>query len=94
MSTVTKKGECESGNRYPIRITSGALSNANDMGVIFSGSVSESGQVTVFVNHGNRSAAGSGRLSGKSGTGKWIGDSCSGTWSVQRQQNGRIVSFQ
>jgi hypothetical protein len=93
VSIVTKKGECESGNRYPVRITSGALSNA-DMGLVISGRVSESGQVSVVVNHGNRSAAGSGSLSGRSGTGKWIGDSCSGTWSAERRQNGRIVSFQ
>jgi hypothetical protein len=93
VSIVTKKGECESGNRYPVRIISGALSNA-DMGLVISGRVSESGQVTVVVNRGNRSAAGSGRLSGRSGTGTWIGDSCSGTWSAERRQNGRIVSFQ
>jgi len=93
VSIMTKKGECESGNRYPVRITGGALSNAN-MGLVISGTVSESGQVTVVVSRGITSAAGSGRLSGRSGTGNWIGDSCSGTWSAKRGQNGRIVSFQ
>jgi hypothetical protein len=94
VSIVTKKGKCESSNRYPVRITSGALSNASDIGLVIYGTVSESGQVTVVVNNGNRSAAGSGHLSGKSGTGKWIGASCSGTWSASRRQNGRKVSFQ
>jgi hypothetical protein len=93
VSIVTKKGECENANRYPVRIISGVVSNA-DAGLVISGRVSESGQVTVVVNRGNRRAAGSGRLSGRSGTGTWTGDSCSGTWSAQRRHNGRIVSFE
>ncbi len=93
VSIVTNKGECPSTNRLPVRIASGVVSTA-DMGLVFSGRVSESGQVTVVVTQGNRSAAGSGRLSGRSGSGKWVGDSCSGTWSAQRGQNGRIVLFQ
>jgi hypothetical protein len=93
VSIVTNKGECPSANRLPVRIASGVVSTA-DMGLVISGRVNESGQVTVMVTQGNRSAAGSGRLSGRSGSGKWIGDSCSGTWSAQRGQNGRIVLFQ
>jgi hypothetical protein len=93
VSIVTNKGECPSAHRLPVRIASGVVSSA-DMGLVVSGRVSESGQVTVVVAQGNRSAAGSGRLSGRSGSGKWIGDSCSGTWSAQRGPNGRIVLFQ
>jgi hypothetical protein len=93
VSIVTSKGECPSTNRLPVRIASGVVSTA-DMGLVMSGRVNDSGQVTVVVTQGNRSATGSGRLTGRSGFGKWIGDSCSGTWSAQRGQNGRMVLFQ
>jgi hypothetical protein len=90
--SIVQKG-ASAGPRIAIPSASAVLRNA-DMGFVISGKVSESGQVTVVVNHGNRSAAGSGRLSGSSGSGKWIGDSCSGTWSAERRQNGRIVSYE
>jgi hypothetical protein len=93
VSIVTNKGECPNVNRRPVRISSGVVSSA-DMGLVISGNVSASGQVTVMVTQGQKSAAGSGRLSGRVGSGTWIGDSCSGTWSAERRHNGRIVLFQ
>ncbi len=91
VSITTKSGRCEDGNRYPVRIASGVLSNASDWGLIISGKVRENGQITVMVNRGNRSASGYGRLEGKYGAGLWTGESCSGTWWAERRQNGRVV---
>ncbi len=94
VSIVTRKGECESGKHYPVRITSGTLTNANDTGLFISGTVSDNGQVAVSVNARGKSATGSGQLSQRSGSGRWSGDSCSGTWSAQRRNNGRVAPYQ
>ena len=93
VSIVTRKGECESGNHYPVRISRGALTNANDTGLYISGTVDDDGQVTVSVNARGKSATGSGQLNQRSGGGRWSGGSCSGTWSAQRRNNGRTVPY-
>ena len=92
VSVLTKKGECNSSQRYPVHIAGGALGTAGDTSFAISGRVSDGGHVTVSVRNGDRNATGHGRLSGRSGSGTWTGTACSGTWSAVRWHNGRVVS--
>ena len=61
---------------------------------MISGTVGDSGQVSVTVSHGAHSATGTGHLSSHNGGGKWTSDGCSGTWTAQRRNNGRVVAYQ
>lgn len=87
VSIVTEKGDCDRAYRYPIRISNGALVNGGSDPFTISGKVAPSGAITVTVSHGSKSATGSGRLAGDSGTGLWHGGSCSGTWSAERRNS-------
>jgi hypothetical protein len=82
---VTERGTCDRAYRYPIRISRGAVVNAGDSPVTITGRVGGNGAVTVTVSHGNQRATGSGRLSGRSGTGSWSGGECSGRWEAERR---------
>jgi hypothetical protein len=82
---VTEKGDCDRGYRYPIRIAHGLLVNAGDAAFTITGKVAPTGMIRVTVSHGSSSASGSGRLAGDTGTGAWIGGSCSGTWTAERR---------
>ena len=94
VSILTKKGECSSSQRYPVRITSGQLGTAGDTSFALSGRVSDNGQVTVTVRNGDKNATGSGRLASRSGSGTWTGATCSGTWTAVRWHNGRGVELE
>jgi len=87
VAIITEKGDCDRGYRYPIRIANGVLVNGGSDPFTISGRVAPSGAVTVTVSSGNRSATGSGRLSGDSGEGHWSGGSCSGTWTAERRSS-------
>jgi len=82
---VTDKGACDRAYRYPIRIRNGALLAEGSSPATINGKVASNGQVTVTVSAGNKSATGSGRLSGTAGTGSWKGGECSGTWEAERR---------
>ena len=82
---VTEKGSCDRAYRYPVRISKGALVNASDSAISISGKVGGNGAVTVLVSYGDKSANGSGRLSGNAGTGSWSGGSCAGYWEAERR---------
>jgi len=41
--------------------------------------------VKVLVTYGDKSANGSGRLSGNMGAGSWTGGGCAGTWEAERR---------
>ncbi len=84
---VTEKGTCDRAYRYPIRIAHGSVLNAGDSPVTISGKVGGNGSVTVTVSHGNKSATGSGRLSGTVGAGSWKGGDCQGTWEAERRSS-------
>src|SRR5580704_8066699 len=73
VSIVTKKGDCDRGYRYPIRISNGVLANGSPDIFTISGKVSPSGTIVVTVSAGNKSATGLGRLAGNVGAGHWQG---------------------
>ncbi len=87
VSIVTEKGDCDRAYRYPVRISHGELLNGGSNPVTITGRVAPSGRVTVSVSSGDRSAIGTGRLAGDTGTGLWHGGSCSGTWSAERRSS-------
>ena len=85
VSIITKKGDCDPGYRYPVRIANGMLANAGDAAFTISGRVGGAGAITVTISGGGKSASGSGRLAGNIGTGSWAGGSCSGSWTAERR---------
>ncbi len=84
---VTKQGLCDASYRYPVRIAKGSLFNAGNTAVSISGKVDKQGAVIVSVNAGDKTATGTGRLSGKTGGGSWSGGNglCAGIWQAERR---------
>jgi hypothetical protein len=82
---VTEKGSCDRAYRYPVRISNGAVQNDGPSLINVSGKVGGNGAVTVLVSAGDKSASGTGRLSGKVGGGKWSGGECAGSWEAERR---------
>ena len=82
---MTKKGDCDPGYRYPIRIANGKLVNAGDSAFTITGNVGQTGAITVIVSAGGKSATGIGHLVGNEGGGSWSGGSCSGNWTAERR---------
>ena len=82
---VTQKGTCDRAYRYPVRISNGAVQNDGPSLINVSGKVGGNGAVTVLVSAGDKSASGTGKLSGKAGGGKWSGGECAGIWEAERR---------
>jgi hypothetical protein len=82
---TTTRGDCDRAYRYPISIQGQALVNAGDTSFDISGRVAGDGAVAVRISYGDKSASGSGRLYGTSGTGSWSGGACAGTWTAERR---------
>ncbi len=82
---MTKKGDCDPGYRYPIRISNGQLVNAGDSAFTITGKVGDTGAITVTVSAGGKSATGIGHLAGNEGGGMWSGGACSGSWTAERR---------
>jgi hypothetical protein len=82
---VTQKGSCDKAYRYPVRIANGAVQNDGPSLINVSGKVGGNGAVTVLVSAGDKSATGTGKLTGKVGGGKWSGGECAGTWEAERR---------
>src|SRR5580692_815274 len=82
---VTEKGSCDRAYRYPVRISNGAVQNDGPSLINVSGKVGGNGAVTVLVSAGDKSANGTGKLSGKVGGGVWAGSSCAGRWEAERR---------
>src|SRR5690242_5007331 len=82
---VTEKGDCDRAYRYPIDIRNANLINAGNASFDISGKVQGDGAVAVKISYGQKSAQGSGRLSGNSGEGRWAGSGCAGSWMAERR---------
>jgi hypothetical protein len=84
---TTKSGTCNPSFTVGGKITNGVMHYGGGA-TAFSGRVAPSGAVVGTVSLGPIHAAGSGRFSGDSGSGTWRGQMangpCSGTWSAQR----------
>jgi len=81
----TVRGDCGSGLRYGVRIVGGRVVSG-DGNYSVGGAVAPSGAIHVTVAEGGRSASGTGRLSGNSGSGVWRTSTgeCYGNWAAAR----------
>ena len=84
---ITSSGSCDRAYRYPVRINNGAVLNDGPSLATVTGKVASSGAMTGVVSAGVRSARGSGRLSGKVGTGSWRGGDCVGVWQAEKRNS-------
>ena len=84
---VTEKGTCDRAYRYPVKIENGAVGYAGTASFNVTGKVGANGAVTVTVSRGDKSATGTGHMSGRDGAGTWTAASgeCSGTWTAERR---------
>jgi hypothetical protein len=86
VSVATTAGACDSSFRFPLQIAHGRVFSSDISGV--SGRVNPRGAIQVSIRQGDRSAIGSGRLSGNAGAGRWNGSSasgrCVGQWRATR----------
>jgi len=84
---VTEKGSCDRAYRYPVKIENGSVGYAGTASFTVTGKVGPNGGVVVTVARGERSATGTGRMSGNDGAGTWRAASgeCSGTWTTERR---------
>lgn len=83
---ATRAGNCSATNSVPFAVSGSRVSSAG--GGKVTGGISRGGAVAVRISVGLSWAAGSGRLAGNSGAGRWAGvitgDRCSGNWQATR----------
>jgi hypothetical protein len=83
---ATRAGNCSATNSVPFAVSGTRVSSAG--GGKVTGGISRNGAVAVRISVGLSWAAGSGRLAGNSGAGRWAGvitgDRCSGIWQAAR----------
>ena len=86
---VTQKGTCDRAYRYPVKIENGSVGYAGEASFNVAGKVGANGTITVTVSKGDKSATGTGRMSGTDGSGIWTAASgeCSGTWTAERRSS-------
>ena len=83
---LTQRGDCDPSYNFTVDVVNGNISHPNIL--TFRGRVAPSGAVRASVRVGQRSASGSGKITGGIGGGVWNGRSgqsrCAGTWAAQR----------
>jgi hypothetical protein len=87
VTIVTKQGTCNKAYSYALSVQNGTIAYAGKSNFDIQGKVQNNGAVNVRIALGERSASGTGRLSGKNGSGTWADgkNSCSGTWKASRK---------
>jgi hypothetical protein len=84
---VTEKGECDRGYRYEVKVANGHISYNGDAPINLAGTVAPDGATKVSIKAGEKGAAGTGRLAGRSGAGVWHGigaaGACAGRWEAE-----------
>jgi hypothetical protein len=89
VTIITQAGNCDQAYSYPVKVEAGHVSYSGTGSFEITGIVAEAGDVTVAIARGNQHANASGKLSGNSGVGLWIGKSsntaCSGRWEALRE---------
>jgi hypothetical protein len=85
---ITEKGTCDQAYRYNLKISGGRIAYDGDTSAKVNGTVAANGAVRVNISLGEKSANGTGRLAGRSGSGRWQSagnDSCGGRWEAERR---------
>ena len=88
VTIVTQSGNCDPANSYPVKVEGGRVVYNGDNSFEVSGSVGDSGAVSVTIGRGDQQANGTGKLTGNAGSGQWTGKSsstsCAGRWEATR----------
>jgi hypothetical protein len=88
VTIITQAGNCDQAYSYPVKVEGGHVRYGGNGSFEITGTVAEAGDVTVAIVRGDQHANASGKLSGNSGAGQWIGKSsstaCSGRWEALR----------
>lgn len=88
VTIITQSGDCDPAYSYPVRVSGGKVSYAGDGSFDISGSVADTGAVSVAIARGEQRAEANGKLAGNAGSGKWSGKSatttCTGRWEAIR----------
>ena len=71
---VTEKGTCDRAYRYPVKIENGTVGYAGTASFNVAGKVGANGAIVVTVSKGDKSATGTGRMSGTDGAGTWTAE--------------------
>ncbi|AMN44104.1 hypothetical protein RHPLAN_56890 [Rhodoplanes sp. Z2-YC6860] len=86
LTVITQRGDCDASYDIQLDVRNGVISHPNI--VRLNGRVKPNGAVRVSVAVPGKFAAGSGRVNGSSGCGRWSGHSetskCSGIWTARR----------
>jgi hypothetical protein len=82
----TLHGDCDRSLRYSLNIVGGRVQPA-EQNYEVAGAVAPNGTVHVTVAEAGRSATGSGRLAGNTGSGTWRTSTgeCTGQWTAERR---------
>ena len=82
----TTYGDCDRSLRYSLQIIGGQVVSAQQ-NYRLAGAVAPNGSIRVMVAEAGRSASGSGRLVGNSGSGQWRTSTgqCAGQWTAARR---------
>jgi hypothetical protein len=82
----TTYGDCDRSLRYSLQIIGGQIVSAQQ-NYQLAGAVAPNGSIRVTVAEAGRSANGSGRLVGNSGSGQWRTSTgqCAGQWTAVRR---------
>ncbi len=87
VEVVPQTGSCQKTYRFPILIQDGQVRYGGSQGIAASGAVTSRGLIQGSIGAGSVQASVVGRLSGRSGSGTWVGAgsfSCSGQWRAAK----------
>jgi hypothetical protein len=87
VEVIPQRGNCQQTYRFPVLIQDGQVRYGGSEGIATSGAVTPRGFIRGSIGAGSVQADVKGRLSGRSGSGTWVGVggfSCSGQWRAVR----------
>jgi hypothetical protein len=86
---ITERGTCDHTHDYDVSVANGRIEYKSYTSVTLNGTVAPDGAVRVVIRHFDEGAQGSGRLTGRHGSGAWHGagkgGACSGRWEAHRR---------
>ncbi len=87
VEVIPQSGSCQSTYRFPVLIQDGQVRYGGSQGIAASGAVTSRGLIQGSIGAGSVQATVKGRLSGRSGSGTWVGAgnfTCAGQWRATK----------
>ncbi len=87
VEVIPQRGSCQQTYRFPVVIQDGQVRYGGSQGIAASGAVTSRGFIQGSIGAGSVQANVTGRLSGRSGSGTWVGTgsfSCAGQWRASK----------